>query len=254
VAFPLLWIAVSRKEKQENFFSLYGAFAAICLILPGLYLFKLTFSPYRFIFFIGLLGTVFTTYLVTYILIRSHTGKRGFLSGLTKIVVVILLVGLFLVGLLNLYPSPYNLTYTSQTTHAEVSGMIFFLEYRNVTIPVSGIIPAPGRFVDLLLTPEKKSVQNLNWYLAPNEVAPWHFGYDQFPSVLFSYERETNLILTPRDKALYTDYVPDMAKYRFFSQDFERLKNDPGASLIYSNGGFDLLTINGDFDLLTIVP
>jgi hypothetical protein len=34
-----------------------------------------------------------------------------------------------------------------------------------------------------------------------------------------------------------------MAKYRFFSHDFERLKNDSGASHIYSNGGFDLLAI-----------
>ena len=46
-----------------------------------------------------------------------------------------------------------------------------------------------------------------------------------------------------KDKVIYRDYVPDMAKYRFFSHDFERLGNDPGASLIYSNGGFDLLTI-----------
>jgi len=243
MTFPLLWIAVSRKEKQENFFSLYGAFGVLCIILPGLYLFKLTFDPLRFIFFIGLLGTVFTAYLVTYILTRSPDSKRVFLPRLTKIVVVVLLVGLSLVGLLNLYPSPYNLTYTSQTTHSEVSGMIFFLEYRNVTIPVSGITQAPGRFADLLLTPEKKSVQNLDWYLRPNEVAPWHFGYDQFPSSSFLYDRETNLIITQRDKAAYTDYAPDMAKYRFFSQDFERLKNDSGANLIYSNGGFDLLTI-----------
>ena len=34
-----------------------------------------------------------------------------------------------------------------------------------------------------------------------------------------------------------------MAKYRITTRDFERLNNDSGANLLYSNGGFDLLTI-----------
>ena len=46
-----------------------------------------------------------------------------------------------------------------------------------------------------------------------------------------------------RDKSYYRDYFPEMAKYRITMQDYKRLYNDPGASLIYSNGDFDLLTI-----------
>jgi hypothetical protein len=120
--------------------------------------------------------------------------------------------------------------------------MIFFFEYHDNDIPVAGITAEVMRFADLLLPIEKKRMQHLERIKDPL----WHFGYNRYPSIASSYNKETNLIISQRDRVIYTDYFPNMAKLRFTQQDFERLNNDPGASLLYSNGGFDFLTVIPD--------
>lgn len=245
LAFILLWKTIARKQEQTKIFLLYGPWAVISILLMVLYLFYLYFGPLRLVTYITFLGTVFTAYLMSYMLIRSRNSKKFFTSWMIKIAVIVVLVCLFLSGLFTLYNSPYNKTLNNeQTTYSEISGMSFLFNYRQVTIPISGITAAPGRFGDLLLTPEEKAAQDIpDWYLDIKDKVPWHFGYDKFSSIAYSYNETTDLVIIQRDKAIYTDYVPNMAKYRFFLYDFDRLKNDYGASHIYSNGGFDLLEI-----------
>ena len=121
--------------------------------------------------------------------------------------------------------------------------MEYFLKYRDKPTPVSGFGNALGRYADLLLTDTNRSKQDLPAYITKENYPPWHFGYDQFPSIASAYHKETYLILPQKEKTRYTEYYPEMAKYRITTQDFERLNNDPGANLLYSNGGFDFLTI-----------
>jgi hypothetical protein len=244
LTFVLLWKTVSREQKPETIFSLYGPFGILCILIPLLFLFNLPFGPLRFLFYIAVLETVFVAYLVSWIVIKSRESKRTFTVWLTNIAVLLLLGGLFLSGLLTLYPSPYSLTMTEQTPQSEVSGMAHFFEYRNGTTPVSGFHTPVGRFANLLLSSQQISAHHLPLYLKDEDRPPWHFGYDYFPSIASSYDNETNLIIMQRDKSYYSDYFPDMAKYRITTRDFERLNNDPGASLLYTNGGFDLLTIS----------
>jgi len=240
--FLFLWITVSRDKKQENIFSLYGPWGIFCIFVPVLFLLNLPFGPFRLLFYISLLGTLFAAFLISNLLVRTRESKRHIISHLTSIFVVVVIVGLFLSGLLNLYPSPYNLTFSFQTTQSEVSGMIFFFEYHDNDIPVTGITAEVMRFADLLLPIEKKRMQHLEMIKDPL----WHFGYNRYPSIASSYNKETNLIISQRDRVIYTDYFPNMAKLRFTQQDFEQLNNDPGASLLYSNGGFDFLTVMPD--------
>jgi hypothetical protein len=132
---------------------------------------------------------------------------------------------------------------TYQSTQSEVAGMKYFLEYRNMSAPVSGFGLAIGRFAELLLPREKRSGQHLPQYLARENNPPWHFGYDQEPSIANLYGNETHLLLPQKERSRYTDYYPEMAEYRITMQDFERLYSDSGVNLLYSNGGFDFLTI-----------
>ena len=165
ICFLLLWKTVSKERKQENIFSLYGPFGILCIVIPVLFVFNLPFGPFRFLFYVSVLETVFVAYLLSYILIRSRERKRMLFKGLTNIVMIVLLSGLFLNGLIHIYPSPYGVSVTEQTTQSEVLGMMHFFEYRDVAIPVSGFNTAVGRFADLLLTPQQKSVQRLPAYL-----------------------------------------------------------------------------------------
>jgi hypothetical protein len=104
-------------------------------------------------------------------------------------------------------------------------------------MPLSGISVAPVRLSYLLLTPTERAVQRLP---LSSQVPPWHFGYDNYSSISTSYDEETDIVIVQRDKVIYKDYFPEMAQYRFNTRDFERLHEDPGASLLYSNGGLEL--------------
>lgn len=243
LSFPLLWKTILDNRKEKYIFSLYGPLGLLCILIPALYLFNLSFGPLRLVIYASMLGTVFAAYFLSYHLLKNRNRTNSVKSRSVTIFSVVLVVGLFLLGLLNLYPSPYNLTQSYQTTQTEVQGMEYFYEYRDVNIPVSRISAAPGRFADALLTPEEKSVQDLSLYPKEREIVPWHFGYDVHPLISNSYNKETNLIIIQKDKVIYRDYFPDMARYRFTASDFERLNYDPGVNYLYSNGGFDLLGI-----------
>jgi len=244
LAFILLWKKYTREQKEGCLFSLYGPFGIVCVFIAGLYFFNLAFGPLRLLMYATMIGTVLSAYFLSCIIIRSYEGKTRIISLSTRLFVILLLSGLFVGGLLNLYPSPYNLTSNYQTTKSEVGGMNYFFSHRDVNIPITGITVAPGRFADLLLTPEERSIQRVPYYLEEHKV-PWHFGYDNHTSLVNSYEKETNLIITQKDQLIYVDLFPDIAQYRFVNNDFERLRDDSGISLIYSNGGFDMWNIAG---------
>ena len=241
MSFPLIWKRFSVNQDEKYIFSLYGPFGLLCISIPILYIFNLSFGPLRLVIYASILGTIFTAHLLSHFKLVNHNDpqKLRYVNSFA----IVLLVGLFFLGFLNLYPSPYNLTQTYQATQSEVQGMDYFFEYRDVNVPISGITLIPGRFADAFLSPEEKSVQSLPMYLSNQAKAPWHFGYDKFSSLSASYTRETNLITLQKDKVIYSDYYPEIAQHRFIARDFERLNEDPNVSLLYSNGGFDFWNI-----------
>lgn len=240
ISLPLLWRNFSRGYYNEHLFAFYGPLGVIALLMPALYLFNLTFGPLRLMFYVAMLGTVFAAYLFGCLLTKERlsSGLQG--SSLETTFVILAIVSLFLGGMLNLYPSPYNLTQNYQVTQSEVAGMAYTYEYRDVDIPLSGITIAPGRFAYALLSPEERAIQNFPMFLENQDrIIPWHFGYDKHMSISSVYDKETDLAITQRDKLIYVDYFPDMAQYRFTNQDFEQLTYDPNISSLYSNSGFD---------------
>ncbi len=191
-----------------------------------------------------MLGTLFTAYLLSYFLVDRRSKNNSLLHRISfKISCVIAVITLlFFASMLILYPSPYNLGTSYHTTQSEVMGMTFFYDYRDLDVPVTGITVAPGRFSHAFLTPEERSVQRLPMYLE-DRIVPWHFGYNRYHTLAAHYTDEMDMIITQRDRQIYRDIFPDMAKLRFTDQDFEQLDYDPGISSLYSNGGFDLQKI-----------
>jgi len=238
ITLPLLWKNFTHERQEECLFSFYGPLGMLALVMSALYLFNLAFGPLRLMFYVSMLETVFAAYLLAYLLTggRKNIGFQG--SNLRVASVILVIVGLFMGGMLNLYPSPYNLVQSYHNPKSEVAGMAYIYEHRDVDVPLSGITVAPGRFAHALLTPEERVVQRLPMYFE-NQVAPWHFGYDNYSTISSVYHEETDLAIKPADKIIYVDYFPDMAQYRFSTQDFERLENDPGVALLYTNGEFD---------------
>ena len=241
LALLLLWREFTARGQNKSLFSFYGPFFAISFMMGILFIFNLPFGPFRFMIYISMLGTLFAAYFLSYFLVDRRSGNNPLLqkTSLKAPCVTVVITLLFLASTLILYPSPYNLGTSYHTTQSEVMGMTFFYDHRDVNVPVTGITVAPGRFSHAFLTPEEQSVQRLPMYLE-DRIVPWHFGYDRHHTLAAHYTDEMNLILTQRDRQIYLDIFPDMAKFRFTEQDFEQLDYDPGISFLYSNGDFDL--------------
>ena len=239
ISLLLLWRSLSQGRcHDKSLFSFYGPFGMLAFIIPALYIFNLSFGPLRLVIYVSILGTVFAAYLLTYLLTGERKNSIFHGPSLKTAFVILVIFGLFLGGMLNLYTSPYNLTLSYQTTQSEITGMAYIYGHRNVSIPLSGITVAPGRLSHLLLTPTERAAQRLPLYLK-ERIAPWHFGYDEYSSISSSYGEETDMVLVQRDKVIYKDYFPKMAPYRFDDNDFKRLNDDPAVSLLYSNGGLE---------------
>jgi hypothetical protein len=228
---------------NKSLLSLLGPFGVLSIVIPVLFLFDLPFNAFRFLHALMILMSTFSAYALYNIL--TYKRETSLLRGTTfaSVFVIVIISGLFLGSLFNLYPSPYNLGMSYHNTDSEVAGMEHIYDYRDVTTPLSGITVAPGRFADALLTPKERAIHHIPMYLKERDRVPWRFGYDIHSSLSSVYDKEIDLIIIQKDKALYTDVLPDMAQHRFTKQDFERLKIDPGVDAIYSNGEFDFFKV-----------
>jgi hypothetical protein len=245
LAFPLILKESLKNRAERDLFSLYGPFVLVSVLIPLLYLYNPVFDPIRLVIYAAMLGAAFTAYLLAYLLRSAEKGKNRIGQRIVSLFALAILAVLFLLGFLNIYPSPYNLTPSYHTTQSEVIGMNYFYAHRDVNISVMCITAAPGRFAEAFLTPTERRVQRLPQYMLPDKgLAPWHFGYDSSFSLSDSYAGKTNLLTVQRDTVIYTDYLPDMARFRFTPRDFERLDDDPGVNDLYSNGGFEIREIS----------
>jgi hypothetical protein len=119
--------------------------------------------------------------------------------------------------------------------------MSMLLDHRNINFDIVNVNLAYWRFAHLLLSPEELKEQKI-----PESVpttyslaTPFHFGYGNSTTFASAYPDDAYLLVTQRDRTVYTDIFPDMAKYRFTSDDFSKLPGDISLYRIYSNGEFD---------------
>ncbi len=206
------------------------------------YLFNLAFTPQRFLFVISLFGTIFTAYLLSYLLTSVEKILKSLKSYIYSTVVIFFIFCLFVGGLFALYPSPYTLSVNLQNTQSEAVGVIYVLEHRDVDVSIYEISLVIGRFSYAFLNPEERVRQKLPLFFEQQRISS-HFGYDTNRSISAMYDRETDIILTQRDKKMYVDTFPEMAEFRFTVFDFNRLKVDQGVHLIYSNGEFEYFKV-----------
>lgn len=206
------------------------------------YFFNLAFTPQRFLFTISMFGTIFTAYLLSYLLKNMRSNFLSLKSLICPAFVVIFVFCLFTGGLLALYPSPYTLSTNLQNTHSEAAGVVYVLDHRNVDTPICEISGVIGRFSYAFLGPEERTIQRLPVYFEQQRI-PSHFGYSNNRSISAIFTGETDIILTQLDKRMYIDTFPEMAEFRFTVKDFEQLEVDPGIHFIYSNGEFEYFKI-----------
>ena len=244
ICLPIIWKGINSNKKFSNIFLLYGPLSALGIFTLVLFVLNIGFGPLRMVIYIDILTTIFVGFILYEIINKSRNLNRKYMSIFACGLVIIFLVGVSLSGMMKLYPSPYILKTNYQTTQTEMEGMDWLFNHRNLDIDISGISIAPRRFADLLLTPEETIAQNVPYYLTTEQIAPNHFGYDNNIYLSNSYEKDIYLALTERDKTIYVDVYPEIAEFKWFSMDFEKLEYDTSVNKLYTNDGFDLWYVN----------
>jgi len=250
IAFPILRKRVRFQSNLTNLGSLYGPLAICAMFIMVLYFLNIGFGPLRLLIYIVILCTPFVGFMLYEMLKHAWSGS-GFLSKLTAALVLIILIGATMNGIMKLYPSPYIYEANWQITQTEILGMDWFLHNKDTSKELTSWSIPPGRFAAFLLTPQERSgrqdLRRLKGGLCvPDELRlPYHFGYENYSSLGEYYSKDLYLVLNRKDKVMYTEIFPRMAKFRFLPQDFHRLEEDPSVCKLYSNGGFESWYIHG---------
>jgi len=204
----------------------------------------------RYLNYVMILGIPFVAYFTT-CLFKWKAKKRNVPSIIATTLVVGVLFATMISGFLSVYPSPYNGTASYQSTQMSVEGMGWFFGHRDVGTPVVGITVAPGRYADLLLSPDEQKEQNLPYYMyrersdgtMDDRRPPYHFGYSN-NSVLGSFYSEEQILITnTKDIVQYSEIRPELGALYWEPTDFEKLLYDPTVGKIYSNSEYTMWNI-----------
>jgi len=55
-----------------------------------------------------------------------------------------------------------------------------------------------------------------------------------------TYTKDKYMILTQNDRLQYVEIYPEVAEFRFYPADFDKLEDDPSIDKIYDNRGLDV--------------
>ncbi len=243
-AIPILWKRLATDRDLIRLATLYGPIAVIGLFVIFFYFFNLYFGPLRLLFYIVMMCIILVGF-VLFEFIQWAGSRKGWLKKAAPFLIAILLVGASVMGILQLYPSPYILDGNWQVTRTQISGIDYYFHHRNTSIPTTGLTVKLSRYADFLLTPEERSQQEIVYgEMSEKFQVPYHFGYDKHSELGESYTKDAYLLLDDRDRSWYVDLFPQLAEIRFMPQDYERLEDDPSVDKLYSNNGLDVWYIH----------
>jgi hypothetical protein len=243
IALPLLWRRVGRQSNLGNLASLYGPLAGIALVIIALLFTGLGFGPLRLISPIILICTTFVGFIMYEIIEKSHASHWNYTRIIVPLLVAIILIGAFGHSTAKIYESPYVLEDNPYATQTEISGVDWLFNNKNEDIAISSHCFALGRFGDFLLTRQeriqRRDIPSRKIIYHPTE----HFCYNKGAWLGECYDVDNYLVLGQRDRLRYIEVYPELAKYRYYPEDFARLAGDPTVDKLYSNGALDVYYI-----------
>jgi hypothetical protein len=203
----------------------------------------------RWLDYVLILGIIFCSHLI-FNLLNYSVKKISSFSSKAVLLTIGIVFTLMILGVLDIYPSPYNEKGSYHSTEMSIRGMEFFFDHRNTQVSLIGITTAPGRYADLLLSPEEKKKQNLPDYMYMTQIygtvdyrPPFHFGYNNNSSLGNYYNQETDMITNREDIEYYSVTRPELASLYWNFDDFHKLMDDPKVNEIYSNSEYTIWKI-----------
>lgn len=224
---------------KKNILPLYGPLLIMGVFILISYFVNIGFGPLRQIIYLGLLGIIISGYTLNKLFELSKNTKFKIPLSLTTFLII---ATIFINGIFILYPSPYVFATNPQTTISEIDSMQWLLNNKEFKIDITGITVQPGEFGDFLYGAEirREKIRTYSTKLRP----PYHFGYQNSSSLANYYSKDFYLVTNLKEKFIYKEIFPEMAKYRWYEKDFDSLNQDSGLVKVYNNGQMDLWLIN----------
>lgn len=246
IALPILWMRIRRQQPLQNLASLYGPMAVIALVIVALYFTAFGFSPLRFLIYPLLICPFFVGFVLNEIMEKARASQRSiYLRLLAPVLLAIVLVVAWGNGISKLYSSPYILKDNGQVSQVEISGMDWIFDKKDRSLAITAHALATYRFADFLLTEEERTErQDIPFRFRQVASPPSHFGYQQGAWLGEFYSDDIYMVLGERDWLRYVEVYPELAKYRYYSEDFERLEGDPTVDKLYSSGKLDVYLVH----------
>ena len=244
--------------RDERYFSLRVVFVYLICLGGVTVLLSISTADFNYTRFISAVYTIcilMSGFVLSQIL-SIKKQQPGVLKKYRKGIVCTLLILVLVLSVLSIHPSPYTLNTGYQTTETEWDAMATLLPRLDMidnNVNITGIwFSTPQRYVTVLYHSEYRfGTYAFGTYqvvsssaLEKPEIMPFNFGYNLNPSLSDSFKNTTYMFIIEKDRELYQVYYPNLAEYRWSSQNFIQLEMDPNVIRTYSNGGFDLYTIN----------
>jgi hypothetical protein len=243
----LVIIPILLREKLIVWFKppLY-LFAPVLFFLFGviiLYFTALEFSPSRFLIYLAILVVPLLGYGINYVIENKVIVKCKFSNMVIGSIIFILTAGAYAAFIQGFYVSPYILKYSDHVTSMEIQGADVFFHYKTDGQSLNALTVEPARWGQFLTVISDAPYKNEYAYGVNYNNIPFHFGYDRGTVLGDYYSKDTYLILTQKDRVLYTEVWPEIAGKRFEPADFNQLEFDNTVSRYYSNGGFEIYKV-----------
>lgn len=153
----------------------------------------------------------------------------------TNAVFAIVVLFLLLLSFPVIHPSPYIYQTTGHVTEAQMEGYETAFNYSHEEISYSIVRSSPDRYGDAIYGTTGKSLEN--YREGSSKTVPDHFADQNLRSY---FDNPEYLAITEADRVRDGDVYKG---FRFSTQDFRYLDNEPGIDKIHSNGGFDIYLI-----------
>jgi hypothetical protein len=154
----------------------------------------------------------------------------------TNAVYAMVVFFLLLLSIPVIYPSPYIYQTSGHVTEAQMEGYETAFNYSHEEISYSIVRSSPNRYGAAIYGTTGKSQEY--YKEGSTKRVPDHFANQNLRSY---YEDTEYLTITEADRVRDGDVYKG---FRFSSQDFKYLENEPGIDKIQSNGGLDIYLID----------
>lgn len=213
-----LYIYYKENQKIKNRIAVIFILLFAFILCTGLlYLTNTGFGPQRMLLIAITFSSLLMALVLYYIRDWKYHFKNNYLSA--QLFTIPLVIGLCVMSITTMYPSPYLLTFNDQYTLNEKMGIDW--------------LKANSREADIKFIGLGEVMKRSGFEV---KYPPYHFGYNRFPYLGNAINYETYYISDKLDRLLYTDVLQKAAVSRWLPEDFDKLEYDKSVDKYYSNG------------------